>query len=83
MDKVRISEYVSIGELVRLTGCRYSTLKFYTEQNLLPDEQEDEHLTRRFPRESAVKRIGEIQMLRNQNKSIPEIKQWYQGGQTI
>ena len=26
------SEYVTIGELVRLTETRYSTLKFYTEE---------------------------------------------------
>ena len=28
MEKILASEYVSIGELVRITGCRYSTLKF-------------------------------------------------------
>ena len=28
MEKILASEYVSIGELVRITGCRYSTLNF-------------------------------------------------------
>ena len=34
MEKILASEYVSIGELVRITGCRYSTLKFYTEEEI-------------------------------------------------
>ena len=29
MEAVLASEFVTIGELVRLTGARYSTLKFY------------------------------------------------------
>lgn len=52
MEKILVSEYVSIGELVRITGCRYSTLKFYTEEGMLPFEQAEENLTRRFPREA-------------------------------
>lgn len=74
MEKILTSEYVSIGELVRITGVRYSTLKFYTEEGMLPFEQEEEKLTRRFPRESAVSRINEIRRLREQGLSIPEIK---------
>ena len=34
---------------MRLTGVRYSTLKFYTEEGMLPFEQAEENLTRRFP----------------------------------
>ena len=71
------SEYVSIGELVRITGCRYSTLKFYTEEGLLPFQQEDVNLTRRFPREKAVQRIEEIRSLRESGQSMAEIKQKY------
>ena len=47
MEKIQVSDYVSIGELARLTGCRYSTLKFYTEEGMLPFEQPEENLTRR------------------------------------
>lgn len=65
---------MSIGELARLTGCRYSTLKFYTEEGMLPFEQPEENLTRRFPREKAVARLQEIQRLKAQGLSIPEIK---------
>ncbi|WP_342759870.1 helix-turn-helix domain-containing protein [Kineothrix sedimenti] len=75
MEKIMVSEYVSIGELVRITGCRYSTLKFYTEEGLLYFEQEEENLTRRFPREKTLRRIAEIKELREKGKSIPDIKQ--------
>lgn len=75
MEKILTSEYVSIGELVRITGARYSTLKFYTEEGMLPFEQEEENLTRHFPREQAVKRIDEIKRYRAQGFSIPEIKE--------
>lgn len=74
MEKIMESEYVSIGELVRITGCRYSTLKFYTEEGMLFFEQEEENLTRRFPREKAVAQIEEIQALKAQGLSIPEVK---------
>ncbi|MBU3877121.1 helix-turn-helix domain-containing protein [Faecalicatena sp. AGMB00832] len=75
MEKILTSEYVSIGELVRITGVRYSTLKFYTEEGMLPFEQEEEKLTRRFPREKAVSRIEEIRLLREQGLSVPTIKE--------
>ena len=74
IEKIQASDYVSIGELARLTGCRYSTLKFYTEEGMLPFEQPEENLTRRFPREKAVARLQEIQRLKAQGLSIPEIK---------
>ncbi|HJB29644.1 MAG TPA: MerR family transcriptional regulator, partial [Candidatus Blautia faecavium] len=50
MEAIENSEYVTIGELVRLTGTRYSTLKYYTEENMLPFEQTEAHLTRRYRR---------------------------------
>jgi len=77
LEKIAASEYVSIGELVRLTGNRYSTLKFYTEEGILPFEQEEENLTRRFPREKTIARINEIQELKRQGYSISEIKKLF------
>ncbi len=74
MEKILASEYVTIGELSRLTGCRYSTLKFYTEEGMLPFEQEEEKLTRRYRREESVMRIAYIRKLREEGESIPEIK---------
>lgn len=75
METILASEYVSIGELVRITGVRYSTLKYYTEEGMLPFEQAEENLTRRFPRENAVRQIERIRDLRLQGLSIPEIKE--------
>lgn len=75
IEKIMESDYVSIGELVRITGCRYSTLKFYTEEGMLPFEQEGANLTRRFPRKKAVRRIEEIRRLREEGNSIPRIKE--------
>ena len=74
MEKILSSEYVTIGELVRLTESRYSTLKFYTEEGMLPFEQEEEKLTRRYRGEESVKQIEYIMKLRAEGKSIPEIK---------
>ena len=56
IEVIQTSEYVTIGELVRLTGTRYSTLKFYTEEGFLPFEQKEERLTRRYPRRETVRR---------------------------
>ena len=64
MEAIEKSEYVTIGELVRLTGVRYSTLKFYTEEGMLPFEQAEENLTRRYKREESVERITYIRQKR-------------------
>lgn len=74
MEVIEQAEYVTIGELVRLTGVRYSTLKFYTEEGLLHFEQAEENLTRRYRRQESVVRITLIRSLRAEGKSIPEIK---------
>ena len=74
MEKIMASRYVSIGELARLTGCRYSTLKFYTEEGMLPFEQEDSNLTRRYKREESIQRVELIRNLRESGKTVPEVK---------
>ena len=60
--------------MVRLTGVRYSTLKFYTEEGMLHFEQAEENLTRRYKREESVERITYIRQMREQKITIPEIK---------
>lgn len=75
MEKILASDYVTIGELTRLTGVRYSTLKFYTEEGMLPFEQEEENLTRRYRREESVALIEKIRNLRQEGKSVPKIKE--------
>ncbi len=75
METIFASEYVTIGELVRLTQTRYSTLKFYTEEGFLPFKQEEQKLTRRYPREETIKRIAYIKSLREEGRTIPEIRE--------
>ena len=74
LEVIRQAEFVTIGELVRLTGVRYSTLKFYTEEGLLPFEQAEKNLTRGYRRQTSLQRIQEIRALREAGRSIPEIK---------
>lgn len=74
LEVIQQAEDVTIGELVRLTDTRYSTLKYYTEEGMLPFQQAEENLTRRYKREKSVQRIGRIKALRRQGKSIQQIK---------
>ena len=74
MEVIKSSEYVPRGELVRLTNVRYSTLKHYTEEGMLPFEQAEENLTRRYKREQSIAQIQRIKDLRQAGKSISEIK---------
>lgn len=57
---------------------RYSTLKYYTEEGMLPFEQAEENLARRYKREQSVAQIQRIKELRQERKSIPEIKTIFQ-----
>ena len=75
LEVIQQAEDVTIGELVRLTDVRYSTLKFYTEQCMLPFQQAEENLTRRYKREESIRRIQWIKALRQEGKSIQQIKQ--------
>lgn len=75
METILSSEFVSIGELVRLTNARYSTLKFYTEEGMLPFEQAEENLTRRYKREETVARILLIKELKTSGFTIQQIKE--------
>lgn len=75
MENVLASEYVSIGELVRITNSRYSTLKHYTEEGMLPFEQAEENLTRRYKREETVARILWIKEMKANGLSIPQMKE--------
>ncbi|MEF2965350.1 helix-turn-helix domain-containing protein [Paenibacillus sp. M1] len=75
MESILASEYVTIGELARLTDSRYSTLKFYTEEGMLPFEQAEENLTRRYKREETVARILRIKQWKSDGLSIPQMKE--------
>jgi len=71
---IESAEYVTIGELVRLTGARYSTLKYYTEAGLLDFEQAEENLTRRYVRTQAIAQLTRIRTLKAEGYTIPAIQ---------
>lgn len=75
LETIQTAELVTIGELVRLTGTRYSTLKYYTEEGMLPFQQAGENLTRRYARKESLERIRLIKTLREAGRSIPQVKQ--------
>ncbi len=75
MEVIESAEYVTIGELVRLTDVRYSTLKFYTEEGMLDFEQEEDNLTRRYKRANTLERILFIKKLKEEGLSITQIKE--------
>jgi DNA-binding transcriptional MerR regulator len=60
--------------LAELAGMRDSTLKFYTEQGLLPYHQAEPGLARRYDRDTAIARLREIEVLQAMGLSIEEIK---------
>lgn len=75
MEVIQNAEYVTIGELVRLTGLRYSTLKYYTEEGMLNFEQKEENLTRRYKRTESIARLLLIKQLKANGLSILQIKE--------
>lgn len=74
LETIQSSEYVTVSELVELSGVRYSTIKFYTEEGLLPFEQIDTKMVRRYHRVSVLERLNEIQELKQEGLTIKEIK---------
>ncbi len=60
--------------LAELAGLRDSTLKFYSEQGLLPYKQAGAGLARRYDRETAIARLREIAELQHQGHNIDQIK---------
>ena len=63
------------AKLAQASGLRSSTIKFYTEIGILPFEQEDQRLARRYNPNVALSRLKEIKRLRGQGLSIAQIKQ--------
>ncbi|WP_366248870.1 helix-turn-helix domain-containing protein [Terribacillus aidingensis] len=76
LDDILQSNYISIGELARITDSRYSTLKHYTELGLIPFEQKEKNLTRRYPREASVKILETNNHFKKSGLSIKEIGDW-------
>ncbi len=60
--------------LAELAGVRDSTLKFYSEQGLLPFSQPGAGLARRYDADAAIARLREIEALQALGLNIEQIK---------
>jgi len=76
MSKKQSKNLIRIGELAKLSSARLSTLKYYSEIGILPFEQKDAGLTRRYDEDKAVKRLKEIKRLQDRGLSMEEIKRY-------
>lgn len=74
--EVRVArENIGRAELAHISGVRASTIKHYTEIGILPYEQKEARLARRYKKEKALQRLSEIQGLKDQGFKIAEIVQ--------
>ena len=69
-----VPKLVGRSKLAKLAKLRPSTIKYYTEIGLLPFEQQEKRLARRYNVEPALVRLKEIKQLRGQGLSIKEIQ---------
>lgn len=67
-------QYVFIGELVKLSGIRDTTIRVYGHKGLLPYEQVDKGLFWRFEMPFALARLKEIQRLKDMGYTLNRIK---------
>jgi DNA-binding transcriptional MerR regulator len=67
------NEVLTIGELAEVSGVRLTTLKYYTELGILPFNQAEKRLTRKYNKEEALERLGKIKELKEKRLTIKEI----------
>lgn len=68
-----VREEIGRAELARISGVRASTIKHYTEIGILPYEQKEARLARRYKKTTALERLIEIQELKDKGLKIAEI----------
>ena len=64
---------LTIGELAELSGTRLTTLKYYTELGILPFNQAEKRLTRKYKKEKALERLEKIKEMKEKRLTIKEI----------
>lgn len=67
------NEVLTIGELAEVSGIRLTTLKYYTELGILPFNQAEKRLTRKYNKEKALERLEKIKELKEKRLTIKEI----------
>jgi len=64
---------LTIGELAEVSGIRLTTLKYYTELGILPFNQAEKRLTRKYTEGKALERLAKIKELKKKRLTIKEI----------
>jgi DNA-binding transcriptional MerR regulator len=64
---------LTIGELAEVSGVRLTTLKYYTELGILPFNQAEKRLTRKYKEEEALERLEKIKEMKEKRLTIKEI----------
>ena len=64
---------LTIGELAEVSGTRLTTLKYYTELGILPFNQAEKRLTRKYKKGEALERLEKIKELKEKRLTIKEI----------
>ena len=67
------NEVLTIGELAEVSGTRLTTLKYYTELGILPFNQAEKRLTRKYKEKGALERLEKIKELKEKRLTIKEI----------
>ncbi len=75
--ELRIKEVLRKEELSKVSGTRASTIKYYSELGILPYQQEDTRLSRRYNRAISLQRLKDIRAYKRQGMSIQEIVKLY------
>ena len=66
-------EVLTIGKLAEVSGIRLTTLKYYTELGILPFNQAEKRLTRKYKKGEALERLEKIKELKEKRLTIKEI----------
>ena len=64
---------LKIDELAKVVGKRQSTLKYYTDIGILPYWQKESRLARYYDKDEVVKRLKEIEELKQKGMNIKQI----------
>ena len=67
------NNFLTIGKLADISGTRLTTLKYYTELGLLPFNQAEKRLTRKYNKEKALERLEMIKDMKEKRLTIKEI----------
>ena len=71
------NEVLTIGELAEVSGTRLTTLKYYTELGILPFNQAEKRLTRKYKEKEALERLKEIKILKEKRLTIKEMIDYF------